>query len=188
FYAKGEDLAPITGDQEYFAVYKTSFTVTFLDPEGEVLQTGLVEEGGQPVYGDGTDPVSEDEKESGLRRILNFGHTMAHAIEQETGYVRYNHGEAVAVGMMGAAHISRDMGLVDEAEVQRAKDLIEALHLPVRAEGCTVENMYASIFHDKKTVNGKVNWVLMESIGSVVVRNDVPEDLVKKAMAKVIDI
>ena len=132
--------------------------------------------------------VSEDEKESGLRRILNFGHTMAHAIEQETGYVRYNHGEAVAVGMMGAAHISRDMGLVDEAEVQRAKDLIEALHLPVRAEGCTVENMYASIFHDKKTVNGKVNWVLMESIGSVVVRNDVPEDLVKKAMAKVIDI
>ncbi|MBQ1915073.1 MAG: 3-dehydroquinate synthase [Selenomonadaceae bacterium] len=132
--------------------------------------------------------VSEDEKESGLRRILNFGHTMAHAIEQETGYVRYNHGEAVAVGMMGAAHISRDMGLVDEAEVQRAKDLIEALHLPVGAEGCTVENMYASIFHDKKTVNGKVNWVLMESIGSVVVRNDVPEDLVKKAMAKVIDI
>ncbi|MBP5354621.1 MAG: hypothetical protein J6Y67_05750, partial [Lachnospiraceae bacterium] len=63
FYAKGEDLAPITGDQEYFAVYKTSFTVTFLDPEGEVLQTGLVEEGEQPVYGDGTDPVSEDEKE-----------------------------------------------------------------------------------------------------------------------------
>ncbi|MBR7020496.1 MAG: LPXTG cell wall anchor domain-containing protein [Lachnospiraceae bacterium] len=63
FYAKGEDLAPIAGDQEYFAVYKTSFTVTFLDPEGEVLQTGLVEEGEQPVYGDGTDPVSEDEKE-----------------------------------------------------------------------------------------------------------------------------
>ena len=50
--------------------------------------------------------VSQDEKESGLRRILNFGHTMAHAIEKETGYLRYNHGEAVAIGMVGAADIS----------------------------------------------------------------------------------
>lgn len=126
--------------------------------------------------------VAEDEKESGLRRILNFGHTMAHAIEQETGYLRYNHGEAVAIGMAGAAYISRDMGLAEGKAVNRLLRLLEALHLPVKAVGCTVDHMYEEIFHDKKTVGGKVNWVLMEDIGRVVLRNDVPEDIVKNAM------
>ncbi len=129
--------------------------------------------------------VAEDEKESGLRRILNFGHTMAHAIEQETGYVRYNHGEAVAVGMVGAAYISRDMGLATKEMVERVTRLIEALHLPTKADGCTVDKMYAGIFHDKKTVNGKVNWVLMEDIGKVTVRDDVPEAVAKRAMRAV---
>ena len=128
------------------------------------------------------DVVAKDECESGLRRILNFGHTIAHAIEKETGYTRYNHGEAVAIGMIGAAHISRDMGLVPMEEVSRMRALIEALHLPTKAEGCTVDAMYADIFHDKKTVNGKVAWILMEGIGRVVCRNDVPENTVRSAM------
>ena len=131
--------------------------------------------------------VAEDEKESGLRRILNFGHTIGHAIEQETGYVRYNHGEAVAIGMVGAACISRDLGLVDGEKVERVLRLLRALRLPSRADGCTVENMYAAIFHDKKTINGKVNWVLMEDIGRVAVRNDVPEDIVKRAMGMLVE-
>ena len=126
--------------------------------------------------------VSEDEKEAGLRRILNFGHTMAHAIEQETGYVRYNHGEAVAIGMCGAMDISRRLGLVDEETVQRVTHLIERLGLPTKAEDCTVDAMYAGIFHDKKTVNGKVNWVLANRIGHTIVKNDVPEDVVRMAM------
>ena len=126
--------------------------------------------------------VSEDEKESGLRRILNFGHTMAHAIEKETGYVRYNHGEAVAIGMIGAAHISERLGMIDKATVHRVKGLIEQMRLPIKAEGCSVDAMYHDIFHDKKTVNGKVTWVLMENIGKVVCRNDVPEDIVKDCM------
>ncbi len=127
--------------------------------------------------------VSQDEKESGLRRILNFGHTMAHAIEKETGYIRYNHGEAVAIGMVGAADISARLGMIEEKDVVRVTRLIEALHLPIRAEGCTVDNMYRDIFHDKKTINGRVNWVLMEGIGKVTCRNDVPEDVVRAAMA-----
>ena len=130
--------------------------------------------------------VSEDEKEAGLRRILNFGHTMAHAIEQETGYVRYNHGEAVAIGMCGAMDISRRLHLVDEATVTRAQNLIERLGLPTKAEGCTVDAMYAGIFHDKKTVNGKVNWVLADRIGHTIVKNDVPEDVVRAAMAGIL--
>ncbi len=127
--------------------------------------------------------VSQDEKESGLRRILNFGHTMAHAIEKETGYLRYNHGEAVAIGMVGAADISARLGMIEEADVARVTALIERLHLPTVAEGCTVDAMYQDIFHDKKTINGKVNWVLMEGIGEVTCRNDVPEDIVRAAMA-----
>ncbi len=128
--------------------------------------------------------VSEDEQEHGLRRILNFGHTMAHAIEKETHYTRYNHGEAVAIGMAGAADISEALGLVSQADVKRVKTLISSLHLPLYAEGCTVEGMYPDIFHDKKTIGGKVNWVLMTSIGTVTCRNDVPEDIVKAAMAR----
>lgn len=128
------------------------------------------------------DVVAKDEKESGLRRILNFGHTIGHAIEKETGYTRYNHGEAVAIGMMGAAYISRDMGLIPETTVRRVRSLVEALHLPVKAEGCSVDAMYRDIFHDKKTIGGKVTWVLMEGIGRVICRSDVLEDVVRSAM------
>ena len=127
--------------------------------------------------------VSQDEQEQGLRRILNFGHTMAHAIEKETGYVRYNHGEAVAIGMVGAADISCQLGLIDETAVARVTALIAGLKLPVKAVGCTVDAMYADIFHDKKTIGGKVNWVLMTEIGTVISRNDVPEPIVRQAMA-----
>ena len=127
--------------------------------------------------------VSEDEKESGLRRILNFGHTMAHAIEKETGYLRYNHGEAVAIGMIGAADISARLGMVSADDVARVEALVERMQLPTKAEGCTVDAMYRDIFHDKKTINGKVNWVLMQGIGKVTCRNDAPEDIVRKAMA-----
>ena len=127
--------------------------------------------------------VSEDEKESGLRRILNFGHTLAHAIEKETGYIRYNHGEAVAIGMIGAADISARLGMIPEADVARVEALVARMQLPTKAEGCTVDAMYRDIFHDKKTINGKVNWVLMQGIGKVTCRNDVPEDIVREAMA-----
>ena len=128
--------------------------------------------------------VSQDEQEAGLRRILNFGHTIAHAIEKETGYSRYNHGEAVAIGMAGAADISCQLGLISEAEAGRLESLIAAYKLPLKAEAVTVDAMYGDIFHDKKTVGGKVNWVLMASIGKVLCRNDVPESVVRAAMNK----
>ena len=133
------------------------------------------------------DVVSRDEREGGLRRILNFGHTMAHAIEEETRYVRYNHGEAVAIGMAGAAYISRDMDYVGEDTISRLLELLRSLGLPVRAGGCTEDNMYHAIFRDKKAIGGKVNWVLMEGIGKVRIEGDVPEHIVRKAMADCIE-
>ncbi|SDP48686.1 3-dehydroquinate synthase [Selenomonas ruminantium] len=129
--------------------------------------------------------VSEDEKEAGLRRILNFGHTIGHAIEKETGYVRYNHGEAVGTGMVGAAYISEKLGLIGPQEFDRVQKLVAAYKLPLKAAGVTVDNMYVDIFHDKKTIGGKVTWVLMKSIGEVICRNDVPEAAVREAMAAV---
>lgn len=131
--------------------------------------------------------VSQDERELGLRTILNFGHTAAHAIEKNTGYTRYNHGEAVGIGMVCAAYISQAMGMIDENSVKRVVELIKALHLPVRAEGCSVEELYRDIFHDKKTVGGRVKWILMDgAIGSAAGRNDVPEAVVLEAMSKIL--
>lgn len=128
--------------------------------------------------------VSQDEKETGLRIILNFGHTIAHAIESETGYTKYNHGEAVAIGMLGAAKISEAIGYINHDAVVRVQTLIERFHLPIKAKGCTVEKMRATILHDKKTVNGKVHWVLMEGIGKVSVNTNVPDAVVERIMTE----
>lgn len=131
------------------------------------------------------DVVRQDEREGGLRRILNFGHTIAHAVETETGYTRYRHGEAVAVGMAGAAYISEAMGLLSAADRARIERLIRSMGLPLHAEGVGADAMYADLFHDKKTVDGRIHWVLAEGIGRVTVRDDVPEDIVRRALAMV---
>ena len=127
--------------------------------------------------------VSADEKESGLRKILNFGHTIAHAVEEETHYKKYRHGEAVAIGMVGAALISEELGKVDFSDVQRLENLIKKFGMVTRCEGCDVEKMYSAILRDKKTLAGKVNWVLMRGFGEVEITSDVPESVVKKIFA-----
>ena len=129
--------------------------------------------------------VSADEKESGLRRILNFGHTIAHAIEEETGYTKYNHGEAVAVGMIGAALISQKLNYIDAEKVLRLKNLIERFGMYTHCEGCNVEGIYKALFRDKKTVGGKINWVLMKDFGKVEITNEVPEKIIKAALEEI---
>ena len=128
------------------------------------------------------DVVRQDEREGGLRRILNFGHTIAHAIEKETGYVRYRHGEAVAIGMVGAADISVQMGILPDADRVRMNELSRAMGLPLSVDGVTADAMYEDLFHDKKTVGGRIHWVLADSIGKVSVHSDVPEEMVRKTL------
>ena len=132
------------------------------------------------------DVVSRDEKESGLRRILNFGHTIAHAVEEQTGYIKYSHGEAVAIGMIGAALISQKLNYVDSEKVARLKNLIEHFGMYTHCEECTVEGVYKALFRDKKTVGGKINWVLMKDFGSVEITDEVPEDVIKAALKEII--
>jgi 3-dehydroquinate synthase len=129
--------------------------------------------------------VEQDERELSLRMILNFGHTIAHAIEINTGFHRYNHGEAVAIGMYGAALISYYLEMCDQAAVNAVRNIIEQFKLPVVAPECKVEDLFGLLARDKKTVGGKTNWVLMNEIGTVTVRSDVPDTIVRRVLAEI---
>jgi 3-dehydroquinate synthase len=128
--------------------------------------------------------VEKDEKEKGLRMVLNFGHTVGHAVESLTHYRTYNHGEAVAIGMIAAALIANKMRMLDNEGVQRLKGLLEKLELPTRIEGLSVKKLVAYLGVDKKVKAGKVNFVLPEKLGRVVIRNDVPAGVIKQVLAE----
>lgn len=130
--------------------------------------------------------VAQDEKESGLRRILNFGHTIGHAIEKETHYLRYNHGEAVAVGMIGACMIGAELGLCEKNLIDRLAVLLKKMRLPAAAEGCTVGTMMRDMLRDKKTVGNVVRWVLIDKIGHVSERTEVPNEVVESCLKKIL--
>ncbi len=122
--------------------------------------------------------VSRDEKEAGLRSILNFGHTFGHAIEALTGYASYRHGEAVGIGMVMAAGLSRYMGMTEAGTQERIEKLLSALGLPVRMpEELDAESIIDTIRLDKKVKRGKIRFVLAERIGTVVLREVEPETL-----------
>ena len=124
--------------------------------------------------------VAADEKESGLRRILNFGHTLAHAIEEETAYKKFRHGEAVAVGMVAAARISHALGKTSAENVRRLENLLKRFGMMTTCAGLDADKLYAVTFRDKKTVGGVVNWVLMKNFGDVEICGDVPASVIKK--------
>lgn len=129
------------------------------------------------------DVVSRDEREGGLRAILNYGHTIGHAVETVTGYRKYLHGEAVAIGMHIEARLSHLMGYIGEEPVRRIKKLIEAYLLP--AEPCGdagVEGLLGAMQLDKKTVGGAVTFILPEKIGSVRIEKGVPAGLITESV------
>jgi 3-dehydroquinate synthase len=125
--------------------------------------------------------VSEDERESGLRRVLNFGHTIGHALEAESRYRRFLHGEAIAWGMIAAARIAREMGMCTESTSQTISDaVVRAGSLPkVRARS---KDILARLAADKKTRNGVPHFVLPRELGRVEIVNHVPEGLVVEAV------
>ena len=129
------------------------------------------------------DVVSKDEKETlGVRVLLNYGHTIGHAIEAATGYSRLLHGEAVSVGMMGAAMIGNGLGMLSNKEVDRQRSVLQAYGLPVSANDVDVAAVRRAMTVDKKTAAGTIRWVLLDGIGHAVTRDDVPEALVDSAL------
>ncbi len=132
--------------------------------------------------------VEKDEKEKGLRAILNFGHTLGHALEALTDYKKYKHGEAVAIGMIGACRIAEEMGMLKKEARDRIEHLIGKAGLPGRiAVKLSVDSIIQILSLDKKVRAGKVRFVLPERIGRVVVRNDVPEDIVINVVRRLIE-
>ncbi len=126
--------------------------------------------------------VSGDEKENDLRRILNFGHTFGHALEAETQYTRFLHGEAVAWGMRAAVYLGEMTGHLSAEE---SVDILEAIELygPIPPlDGISAENLLARLVHDKKTVQGKVHFVLPVRVGEVKVVSGIDDKIVLESI------
>ncbi len=127
--------------------------------------------------------VSEDEREQGLRAILNYGHTIGHALEVATHYGTLLHGEAVAMGMHAAARIAATMGLFVWDDVERQQSLLQAYGLSTTLpESVDGEQILALTLHDKKVHNKRVRWIMPTAIGNVTIRDDVPESLVRQVL------
>jgi 3-dehydroquinate synthase len=127
--------------------------------------------------------VGQDERETGLRAILNFGHTFGHAIEAGMGYGRWLHGEAVGCGMVLAAHLSQRLGGVDAAFVQRLSALVERAGLPVAAPALGAERYLELMRIDKKSEAGEIRFVVIDKPGSAVMRS-APDAIVREVLAQ----
>lgn len=121
--------------------------------------------------------VQQDPTERGRRAILNFGHTIGHALEAVTAYSQYSHGEAVAIGMALVAQLSERLGYCQAAARQRVLALLDALRLPVRYTDIAPQRLLAAMAHDKKAVDGTARFILLEDIGTVVFNQEVPLDV-----------
>jgi 3-dehydroquinate synthase len=111
--------------------------------------------------------VERDEKEAGLRRVLNYGHTIGHVVETCTGYGAWRHGEAVAVGMDFAARLAQRMGLCSAELVRRQRALLERLGLPWTPPAIAPAKVTRTMALDKKVARGRVHFVLPEDLGRV---------------------
>ena len=133
------------------------------------------------------DVVSQDERETlGIRIMLNYGHTIGHALESSTEYGHFFHGEGVSVGMMGAASMAQEMGLHSRELVERQRHLLERFNLPIAAKGVNVDDILKGMSLDKKVQGGSKRWVMLEEVGRSVVRTDVPEELVEKTVRELV--
>lgn len=130
--------------------------------------------------------VVADEREAGLRATLNFGHTIGHAIEKVGGYRRYRHGEAVAVGMVGAAMVGARMGACDGSLVDRVRSAMGGVGLPTAVPGLDADELLQAISHDKKTERGRVRWVLPIEVGRVTVTPEVPGRTVVRTLRELV--
>jgi 3-dehydroquinate synthase len=129
------------------------------------------------------DVVERDEQEAELRAVLNYGHTIGHALEAVTGYGTWTHGEAVALGIVAEARLAQRLGLASRATVERQEQLLSSLGLPTRLGPLDVELVLAAIGRDKKARNGRVPFVLAPTLGTFRLVYDVAGDDVRAVLA-----
>lgn len=127
--------------------------------------------------------VSKDERESGFRAILNFGHTIGHAIETVTGYKRFLHGEAIAIGMALEARLAEILNLIDSKDVSKIKSLIESYGLPFeKPTDIKPNSIFLSMQLDKKAIAGELKFILPQKIGSVLIQKNIPERSIREVL------
>jgi 3-dehydroquinate synthase len=171
----------VIGDADLFAQLEAAGTISSLAAVGpELLQTLLERSAAAKAR-----VVEADEREGGLRAILNYGHTLGHVVEALCGYGTWLHGEAVAIGMAAAGQIAVEMGLWSDAEQQRQLALIEAAGLPVRWPELEQQAVLACLQGDKKVRDGRVRFVLPSAIGSVDVHDDVTAVTIGQALGHI---
>ena len=123
--------------------------------------------------------VTVDENEKyGSRIMLNYGHTLGHAIESSTNLEQYTHGEAVSIGMSFAAKLSNHLNMLSDDDLKLHNDILKKFDLPVSPDNIDWEKCFELIKNDKKVKNGKINWILLESLGKAVVRDNIEKDTI----------
>jgi 3-dehydroquinate synthase len=168
-------------DATYFALLEREATA-LLEREPAALTrviAGSVAIKAAVVEGD------EREREGGARHLLNYGHTLGHAIEAVTGYSTWLHGEAVAVGMVAAARIGRRIGLTPAEVVARVEALLARFGLPIRAERLSISALLSAALWDKKVRSGQVRWVLPTALGAATLTGDVSEKDVRAVLREI---
>ncbi len=166
-------------DQQLFTHLEQSQGLDRMDRVGQSLLQYLLERSCQAK----AEVVSQDEKESGLRAILNYGHTIGHAVESLTGYTTVLHGEAVAMGMIAASRIAVALGLWSQECDRRQLTLIEKAGLPTQLPlGLDIDQILTTLQTDKKVKAGKVRFVLPTEIGNVTITDQVPQDIIRQVL------
>jgi len=128
--------------------------------------------------------VNQDEKEAGIRAVLNYGHTFGHVIENETNYTTYLHGEAVAIGIVMANALAVELGLLSITESHRVTRLLEKFHLPVTYTIEDCDDFYEHFFLDKKSANNSIKFILPKGIGDNCIKKDIKRDIVKEVLLR----
>lgn len=129
--------------------------------------------------------VSEDEKEQGLRAILNFGHTIGHAIERLKNFT-LTHGECVALGMIASSNISMLLGDLSLEDVKYIEHIIKLYNLPVKVTGLELDTVYQELFHDKKTLHNQINIILLDTLGSCYQNKNLTKKEIQKGLKAIL--
>ena len=128
--------------------------------------------------------VNKDEKESGIRATLNYGHTFAHVIENETNYKSYLHGEAVGIGIVMANELAKKLDLLTDNEANRIKKLLDSYNIPTNYQIKDINNFYEHFFLDKKANDKKIKFILPNHIGNCLIKDDIKKEVVLEVLGK----
>ena len=128
--------------------------------------------------------VEQDERDTrGIRMVLNYGHTIGHAVESAAGF-KYSHGESVSIGMVCANDIACEIGIFNRPEAKRIETLLSKIGLPVKIAHGKPADIIRFLKHDKKSVNGANRFVLPVRLGKTEIKSDIPPELIKKVLKK----